>query len=82
MLMAAVGDEGVVVMEVRRVAASGGGDRLDPVVRTIFGFGWNTRQKSFPAAENDGGGGGGRNPAEEDDRRWSPENLGERRVRV
>ncbi|GKA20337.1 hypothetical protein Tco_0700326 [Tanacetum coccineum] len=71
MMMAGVGDEGVVVMEVRRMAASGSGDRVDPVVRTIFGFGRNTRRKSFPVAKNGGGGGGGRNPAGEDDRRWS-----------
>ncbi|GKF03541.1 hypothetical protein Tco_0030464, partial [Tanacetum coccineum] len=47
-----------------RVGESEYGDRVDPVVRSLFGFG----QKSPP--EKFSGGGGGRNPAGEDDRRW------------
>ncbi|GJT72397.1 ribonuclease H-like domain-containing protein [Tanacetum coccineum] len=52
-----------------RVEARGGGDRIDPLVRTLFGLGRKTRRKSFPAAADGGlrwggGGGGGRNKRE------------------
>ncbi|GKA81934.1 hypothetical protein Tco_0788682 [Tanacetum coccineum] len=42
----------------RRVEARGGGDRIDPVVRSIFGLGRKTRRKSFLVAGGGGDGGG------------------------
>ncbi|GJR84020.1 RNA-directed DNA polymerase, eukaryota, reverse transcriptase zinc-binding domain protein [Tanacetum coccineum] len=39
----------------RQVAARGGGDRIDRVMRNVFGLGRKTRRKSFPVA---GGGAG------------------------
>ncbi|GJS55440.1 putative ribonuclease H-like domain-containing protein, partial [Tanacetum coccineum] len=58
-----------VVVWWQRVEARGGGDRIDPLVRTLFGLGRKTRRKSFPAAADGGlrwggGGGGGRNKRE------------------
>ncbi|GJV91047.1 retrovirus-related pol polyprotein from transposon TNT 1-94 [Tanacetum coccineum] len=62
-----VGDDVIGCMV--RVEARGGGDRIDPLVRTLFGLGRKNRQKSFPAAADGdlrwgGGGGGGRNKRE------------------
>ncbi|GKF55436.1 hypothetical protein Tco_0165776 [Tanacetum coccineum] len=35
--------------------SSGGGDRIDPVKRSIFGVGRKTRRKSFPTVDDGGG---------------------------
>ncbi|GKF12036.1 hypothetical protein Tco_0049962, partial [Tanacetum coccineum] len=42
-----------------RVEESGCGDRIDPVMRSVFGVGRKSHRKSFPVAGDGGGGGGG-----------------------
>ncbi|GKB45874.1 hypothetical protein Tco_0896627, partial [Tanacetum coccineum] len=42
-----------------RVKESGCGDRIDPVMRSVFEVGRKSYRKSFPVAGDGGGGGGG-----------------------